>query len=109
PLAVSSGHRGPLFEVFANLIGRPEGNPTLHDVLELADVAGPLVAAEHGRHVRRQCGRWTVELAGKPLEEAADEWNDLLRTLPEGWHIDGRDGQALVEVSTEPPARDEGV
>ena len=72
----------------------------LHGVLELADVAGPVILDEDAHGVGRDLDLAAV-LGVEPGQEMIDEHRDLFAPLPQRRDADLDDVQAVVEVFTE--------
>src|SRR4029453_16343098 len=76
-------------------------------VLELADIAGPGVAAEHGDRVRIDAIDRLALLGGKPRDEMADELRQIFKPLAQRRHPDGEDVPPVIEVLAEAALIDE--
>ena len=84
---------------------RIEGGHAAHEILELADVAGPAVLAEalEGGLVQALAGKAAV--AGL-VEEVAGEDGDVLEALAQRREADGDDVEAVEQVFPELPGAD---
>src|SRR5262245_57481633 len=84
-----------------------ENHGPKHCVLELTDIAGPSVAADHGHRLRLDAVDGLALLGGKSCDEMADEFREILKPLAQRRHPDGEDVQSVIEVLAEAPLIDE--
>src|SRR5438093_9025272 len=77
-----------------------EHDDALHRVLELADVARPVILDEDAHGLGRDLDLAAV-LGVELGEEMIDEHRDLFAPLPKGWDPDLDDVQAVVQVFPE--------
>ena len=88
---------------------RAEDDGALEDVLQLADVAGPVVVEERlhrlGGHGRDR----PLVLPRRARDERVDEERDVLLALPQRREADGDDAEAVEEVLAELPFLDEAA
>ena len=83
-----------------------DGRDLLGHVLQLADVAAPIVALQHpARLVVERDGRHTV-LYGHIGGELAEQQEDVLAPVAQRRHRDGHRVEPVVEVFAEPPLLD---
>jgi hypothetical protein len=78
-----------------------EDDGAMQDVLELAHVAGPVVAREHLEGTGRHAAHVAVALAGDLAHEVLDECGNVLAPLAERRHVDRHDVEPIVEVLAE--------
>ena len=74
-------------------------------VLQLPDVAGPVVALEHGQGLRGDAAHLLAELLAELLEEVGDEQRDVLAALAQRRQVDRDDVEAVEEVLAHRPLR----
>ena len=81
-------------------LGREYAN-LLSNILQLAHVAGPLVV--HQQLLGALVKHYTVHLVflGHLQGKQAEQQDDILATLTQGWHLDGYRVEAIVEVFAE--------
>ena len=82
-----------------------EGEP-LHDVAQLAHVAGPPAARDQRPRVGGEGLGRDVVLAAGALEEALGEQHRVARALPQRGKADGQHREPMVEVLPEAPLAD---
>ena len=75
-------------------------------VLELADVAGPVIAHQHVDRRRRDALDVLAVLARELLEEVVGQQQDVGLPLAQRRHEDREDVQPVVQVLAERPAGD---
>jgi hypothetical protein len=78
-----------------------EDDGAFDDVLEFADVAGPVVVVEGLEAGVAEARDMDAVLAGEALEEVLGEKGDILPAFAEGGDVDGDDVEAEVEVLAE--------
>ena len=86
---------GQFGDIDLAFVGQDGGH--LDHVFQLADVARPAVAAEQVQGIFCQS---KIIPAGKLFYEQFGEWLDVLRPLAQGWHLQGDNVQAVIEVFT---------
>ena len=74
-----------------------------HRVLELADVARPAVALEHGKGIRLDAVDALSFLGGEAGNEMADEFRHVVKAIAQRRNPDGEDVEAVVEVLAQAP------
>src|SRR5882762_4495198 len=79
----------------------PEDDPPLHEALQLADIARPVIGGEQLQNLSREHWLRPVELAGEPDPEVVGEEGDLLTPLPQGRHHDVDDAEQAIEIIAE--------
>ena len=100
-------HALHLRDDLGKLLGRQHGGVGEHDgaedgVLELADIARPVVAHEQLQRRRGDAADEDLAfLGGEPRGEMADQLGDILAPLAERRHPDREDIEAVVEVLAE--------
>ena len=87
------------------LIGKNHGAE--HGVLELADIAGPGIALEHGARVGVDAVDALALLGGEAGDEVADELRHVLKPLAQWGHPDGEHVQPVIEILAEAALIDE--
>src|SRR5207244_4098788 len=70
----------------------------LEDVLELPDVAGPVVALENRKRLRGDSADVLAEVLAELLQEVRDEEGNVLATLAQRRQVDRQHVQAVEEV-----------
>src|SRR5260370_34199591 len=75
--------------VGAEHVSGPEHDCPLEDILELPDVAGPMVALQDRRRFRRDPTDVFPEVLAEFLQEVCDEEGDVHPALAQGWQMDG--------------------
>jgi hypothetical protein len=70
-------------------------------MLQLANVARPRVPFKRAEVVKGEAEARPLEPDTSAAEEVRREECDVLLAAPEGWHLDGEDGEAVVEVLPE--------
>ena len=83
-----------------------EHGDLLGDVLQLAHVAGPLVAHEHLLGLVGEHHAVHLVFLGHLHGKEAEQQHDVLAALAQGRHLDGYRVQAVVEVLAESPLAD---
>src|SRR5581483_8047854 len=73
----------------------------LDDVLELADVAGPLGGLERAEPAARDRDARQVMVLARAVTEVLGQLDDVLAALGERWHADRHDLEAVEEVFPE--------
>src|SRR5260221_10007306 len=87
--------------------GRPsQENHALERVLELAHVAGPIVAQEPGARLGCEPPDGPPMLRGELGEKVIDEQRDVSLALAERRHLHGHDAQPVEKVFSESSRRD---
>ena len=74
----------------------------LDNVLQLPDVARPVILLEQPEGIRRDLQSALRVLLAVLLEEMLGEQRDVLPPLAEGWQIDRDDVQTIVQILPEP-------
>src|SRR5499426_4241951 len=75
-----------------------EHDGPLQHVLQLADVARPVVALEHRHGLRGHSADVLPQFLAELLQEMGDEERDVFPALAEGWELDGNHVQSIEEV-----------
>ncbi len=96
--------RGEAFQ--ADPVAPAEDGGPLHDVAQLADVAGPRVPGEQFERLIREPRVGTVVVPAVKGQQPLGKWGDVLRALPERWDLDRDDIQPVKEVFPEPALLD---
>src|SRR3990172_3611095 len=78
-----------------------QGHRALDDVLQLADVAGPVVLIQRGRGARGEALHLAGELAVVLADEVLYQKGDVVAALAQGGQRDGNHVQAVVQVLPE--------
>src|SRR6185503_16228619 len=78
----------------------------LDHVLELADVARPVVALQQSRLLLRQRQRPMTEFLARALEEVTRDLNDVVTALAQRRHLDRENAEPVEQVLTESPFGD---
>src|SRR5688572_10174909 len=73
-------------------------------VFQLTDIARPMVAHQHIYSWRRNSLDGFAVFAGVLFNEMISKQQDVSLALPQWWHKDGEDIQAIVKIFTECPA-----
>ena len=96
-----------LGQVFGqDALGRAEDDGALDGVLQLADVARPVVRDEARARLRREPRHAALELRGVFRDEVAGEQRDVFAPLAQGGQLEGDDVEAVVQVLTKGPGLD---
>jgi hypothetical protein len=74
---------------------------TLDHVLELADVAWPVVGLEQRQRRPADPPNALASLGGIPFDQVFDEKRDVVRTLAERRHVDRKDVQPVEQIPPE--------
>ena len=82
-----------------------DNDGTFDDVLQFADIAGPMVRPQSPDTVRRQFHRGAAGLTGKAAYKRLGQGCDVAVTLSQRRHPYREDIQTVIEIFTEPPAR----
>src|SRR5260221_12719647 len=107
--AVLLGPRwGAKVQVFYSDFGASrESERSLKDVLQLADIAGKVVALELVQRLWREPSRRGPGLRGKPLEDGGGDEADIVAALPQRRHGELDDVEPVEEVLAEAAGGDE--
>src|SRR5207245_11602806 len=93
-LAVAAASRAqPRLQLFLHVRVITEDDPALHEALQLADVARPVVGEEQFQDFARELRLRSVELAGVPDPEVVSNERYLLALLAQWWYHDGDDAK----------------
>jgi hypothetical protein len=84
-----------------------EKNSALHEIFELADVAGPGIVREGVHGVGGNVLDGFVEAAADFLDQVANEEGNVLATLAQRRDVDGENVEAIVEIAAEGALGDE--
>ena len=82
-------------------IRRAQEHRAFDDVLQLADVAGPVVAAEQIERLGGKAGDGLLVHGAGAFEEVAGEHGDVVGALAQRRHVHDEGGQAIVEILAE--------
>ena len=82
-------------------VARGEDDGALQDILQLADVAWPVIGGEELHRFGRDVADLPAELAGFSRDDVGGQERDVLRPLAQRRHVDRENGQAVVEVAAE--------
>src|SRR5229473_6486020 len=93
----------------AEHVSGPEHDCPLEDILELPDVAGPMVALQDRQRFRRDPTDVFPELLAEFLQEVCDEEGDVLAALAQGWQVDGEHIQTVEQVFAHHPVAHRGL
>ena len=88
------------------MAARLQRHRALHDVLELADVAGPLVGLERGHGFRREPVDGLLHLAREPGQELFGDEGHVAGAVPKRRQLDGNHVEPVEEVLAELPLGD---
>ena len=78
---------------------------SLQDVLQFADVAGPVVCLEPLHRRQRERRLRPADLAGRRREEVVGEQRQIFLPLPQRRHLHGKNAEPIVQVLTKAPGR----
>ena len=78
-----------------------EHNRLLDAVLQLTNVARPIVFADRDQRVRREALHLRVQLLGELLKEEFREEDDVITALAQGRQVQVHDVEAVVEILAE--------
>ncbi len=87
--------------VGADLVSSGEERDALHEIAQLADVAGPAVELEPAGGVRPDEELAPVGLTAEAFEEKFRERQDVFGTFPQGWDIQGDDAEPVIKILPE--------
>src|SRR6266849_4817809 len=105
---LSGGHNRRLFFlkwVWEHAVPR-KNNRTLHQVLQLANVARPRIPLEGSHGFRRNAVDLLPHAAAKHLHEMRDKSRNVFPALSERRQQDGEDVQTIIQVTAKLPASD---
>ena len=97
---------GPRLELAHRRLQRGAGRKNhraLDEVLQFADVAGPVVARQRLHGFGRDVGDAPVHAAGVLLHEVAHQQRNIVAPFAQRRHRDGEDVEAVVEIGAELP------
>ena len=84
------------------LVARRHDDGPLDVVLQLADVARPLVLLQRGERPRLDVGHVAVVLLIVQVEKMSDQFRDVLAALAQRRQVDRHDVEPVVQVLAEP-------
>jgi hypothetical protein len=76
---------------------------TLDDILQLADIAGPVVLLQQRRLLPRQRQRPMAEVLAGLFEKMRCELNDIIASFAQRGHVKREDAEAVVKILTKAP------
>jgi hypothetical protein len=82
---------------------------SLHEVRQLAHVAGPRVGEERGTRLVTEASGREVVIGARAAEEVVGEEEDVLTTLTQRREMDGDHREPVVQVGAEPTGLDGGL
>ena len=79
-------------------LARPQHDRALDDVLQLTDVARPVVLLEHGQGLRRHAPRRPAHLLRQLLDEVGDQQRDVLAAIAQRRQVERDDVETVEEI-----------
>ena len=83
-----------------DVVGRQDDRP-LHGVFKFTHIARPGIVHQQAHGAIRDFGYRLAQLSAKDLEKVKRQCRDVIAALPEGWRVDRKNVDAIVQVLAE--------